>query len=186
MIWNAANLITIARIALIPPFIYMIARGEYGAALATFAIASLTDYLDGYVARRFNQRTDLGRLLDPAADKLLATAAFVTMAIEREGFPSIPIWLAAAVVIRDLIIVAGSLIIYLRTKFTGFEPLAIGKLNTFFELGLIVFFLGVNLADGLAALRPLLPYLYLIVAASIAVSGASYISVGIKILSGGR
>lgn len=177
-----ANLITVTRIALIPPFIYAVARGEYGAALIVFAIASLTDYLDGYVARRFNQNTSLGRLLDPAADKLLATTAFATMAIGPEGLPSIPIWLAAAVVIRDLIIVIGSLAIYLRTGFTRFEPLAIGKLNTFLELGLMVFFLAVNITDRLARLRLLLPHLYLVVMASVAASGASYVSVGIRIL----
>src|SRR5688572_29962718 len=109
-LWTVANILTLFRIALILPFLYMIREGSFGQALLIFFVASVTDFADGYVARNYGQQTPLGRFLDPLADKLLTTVGFVVMAIPHPGFPSIPVWLAAAVVGRDLVILAGSLI----------------------------------------------------------------------------
>src|SRR5690349_15666864 len=135
--WTVANLLTVVRILLMVPFLYLIAQGRYGTALAIFFLASLTDFADGYVARRFKQHSRLGRFLDPLADKLLTTAAFVVMAIPRSDFGSIPIWLALLVVGRDLVIVLGALVVYRLTGFKDFKPTLLGKFNTFVELGLI-------------------------------------------------
>jgi cardiolipin synthase len=185
MVWTVANLLTALRIVLTVPFLYLISKGSYGGALAVFFIASLTDFTDGYVARRFNQRTSVGRIMDPLADKILTTAAYIVMAIPRAGLPSIPIWLAAAVVIRDVVILLGSLIVFLAMRFKQFEPSILGKINTLVELGLIVWFLAFNGISGLGPLRPLLPACYVIVLCSVLLSGGYYILRGIQIIRAG-
>lgn len=182
-VWTVANLLTFLRIALMIPFLYLIKEGAFGRALLVFFIASVTDFADGYVARRFNQQSSLGRFLDPLADKLLTTASFVVMALPREGFPSIPVWLAIAVVGRDVVILTGSLAVYLATRFKDFKPTVLGKVNTFLELGLIVVFLAFHHFE---ILRFLLPLCYGIVITSVAVSGIEYIVQGIRILKSQR
>jgi len=181
--WTLANLLTLFRIALVVPFLYLVSQGRFGQALGVFFLASLTDFADGYIARRYQQHSRLGRFLDPLADKLLTTAAFVVMAIPHKDFPSIPIWLAAAVVGRDLTIVLGSFVVYRLTKFKDFRPTLLGKINTFVELGLIVWFLVFHTTGKLTFL---LPYMYGIVLASIIVSGAEYIVRGVEILRAAR
>lgn len=181
--WTTANFLTFFRIALVCPFLYFILQGRFGVALAVFFLASLTDFVDGYVARRFKQQSRLGRFLDPFADKLLTTAAFVVMAVPRSQFPSIPIWLAAGVVGRDLFIVAGALAVYLLTGFRDFKPTFLGKVNTLFELGLIVWFLVFHTTGRLIFL---LPFLYGVVAVSVAASGIEYVIRGTAILRSGR
>jgi len=161
------------------PFLYLVFEGRFGLALGVFFLASLTDFADGYVARRYKQQSRLGRFLDPLADKLLTTAAFVVMAIPHQEFASIPAWLAAGVVGRDLIIVLGSLVVYRLTKFKDFKPTLLGKINTFVELGLIVWFLVFHTTGRLTFL---LPYLYGVVILSVVVSGAEYVMQGGRIL----
>ena len=179
--WTVANLLTLFRIALTLPFLYLIRGGHFGFALLVFFIASVTDFADGYVARKFNQQSSLGRILDPLADKLLTTASFIVMALPHEGFPSIPIWLAVSVVARDLIILLGSLAVYLVTRFKEFKPTILGKVNTFLELGLIVVFLAFHTTGQLIFLLPLC---YAIVITSVVLSGIEYLIQGIAILIG--
>src|SRR5260370_875155 len=126
---NTANLLTSLRIVLILPFLLMIDSGRYGAALGVFFLASLTDFADGYVARHFAQQTQLGRLLDPLADKALITCAYIAMAIPHHALSSIPIWLAAAVIGRDGLILVGALVLYLTTRFKDFKPSMVSKVN---------------------------------------------------------
>ncbi|HYP29283.1 MAG TPA: CDP-alcohol phosphatidyltransferase family protein [Blastocatellia bacterium] len=178
-VWTAANVLTIFRIVLIFPFLYKIKEGAFGQALFIFFVASVTDFADGYIARRYAQHTALGRFLDPLADKLLTTIGFVVMAIPHPGFPSIPIWLAVAVVARDLLILAGSLVVYMLTRFKDFKPTLLGKVNTFLELGLIVVFLFFHWGGFLVFLLPLC---YAIVLVSVVASGGQYVIEGVKIL----
>ncbi len=178
-IWTVANLLTLFRIVLIVPFLYKINEGAFGQALLIFFIASVTDFADGYIARKYAQHTSLGRFLDPLADKLLTTVGFVVMAIPHPGFPSIPVWIAAAVVGRDLIILLGSLAVYLLTGFKDFKPTLLGKINTFLELGLIVVFLGFH-SGGILIF--LLPLCYAIVIVSVVASGGQYMLEGARII----
>jgi cardiolipin synthase (CMP-forming) len=168
---------------LIVPFVYVVSRGRMGLALAIFFLAGLTDVADGYVARTFRQQSRLGRLLDPIADKLLTTAAFVVMSIPHAGFSPIPIWLTAAVISRDLFILLGSLVIYLLTRFKDFRPRLLGKINTFLELGLITCFLIFHTTGRLTFL---LPYLYAIVTAGVIASAIDYLMHGLALLRGNR
>jgi cardiolipin synthase (CMP-forming) len=176
---NFANLLTVFRIFLIAPFLYLINQGQFGAALLIFFIASLTDFFDGYIARKFNQQSKLGQTLDPLADKILTTASFIVMALPRPDFPSIPVWLAVVVIGRDLIILCGSLLVYAITKFKDFKPTMSGKVNTFLELGLIVWFLWFHWMGRFTAILELC---YLIVLGSVLVSGASYFLQGLQII----
>jgi cardiolipin synthase (CMP-forming) len=174
-IWTPANILTAFRIVLTLPFLYLVKQGRFGSALLVFFIASLTDFFDGFVARKFNQQSPLGRLLDPLADKLLTTATYIVMAIPHDGFPSIPVWLAFAVVGRDLVILIGSLLVFLVTRFKGFKPTFLGKVNTFVELGLIVWFLVFNTTGEFIYL---LPGMYAVVIVSIVGSGLEYVIQG--------
>jgi cardiolipin synthase (CMP-forming) len=182
-VWTTANLLTVSRIVLIMPFLYCIQDGRFGLAMVIFFVASVTDYLDGYIARRFHQQSALGRFLDPMADKLLTTASFVVLALPREGFPSIPVWLAVAVVGRDVVILAGSAAIYAATRFRQFKPTLMGRINTTIELTMIVWFLGFH---TLGILIGLLPACYVIVFVSVVLSGAGYVAEGVKIVRNHR
>jgi cardiolipin synthase len=177
-VWTVPNTLTVFRIILTLPFLYFVNEGRFGYALLVFFVASVTDFVDGYIARKFNQQSKLGRFLDPLADKLLITTAFVVMAIPHASFPSIPIWLAVAVVCRDFIIVLGSLIVYFLTRFRDFKPTLLGKINTLVELGIIVWFLVFHTTGRLIFL---LPSLYVVVLVSVVISGSEYILEGIRI-----
>ncbi|HUK92391.1 MAG TPA: CDP-alcohol phosphatidyltransferase family protein [Blastocatellia bacterium] len=183
---TAANLLTCLRIVLIVPFVYSLRAGNYRIAIVIFFAASITDFFDGYVARKFDQQSTLGRFIDPLADKILVTAAYVVIAIPHAGLPSIPIWLAAAVIGRDVFILAGSLAVYLTTKFTGFKPSVISKTNTVVELGFILYWMIVNAIEGLAPLRALKPICYGLVAVTVAASGCDYLWKGINIFRARR
>jgi cardiolipin synthase len=176
---NFANLLTIFRIVLIAPFLYFINQGKFGTALLLFFIASVTDFFDGYIARKLNQQSKLGQTLDPLADKILTTASFIVMAMPQVNFPSIPVWLAIAVIGRDAVILLGSAIVYTLTRFKDFKPTTSGKVNTFLELGLIVWFLWFNWMDRFTVILPLC---YWIVLTSVLVSGGSYLLQGGRIL----
>lgn len=107
---NPANLVTFARIAMIPVFLLFMYRAGSGdrmgwdswIALVIYATSSLSDYLDGYLARRFDMITRLGQFLDPLADKFLVGAALVALIVFR-GFP---IWVGVVIVVREVVIVA--------------------------------------------------------------------------------
>jgi len=98
-----ANLVTLARIALIPLFVSILlsnAPGAYWQASLVFALAALTDSLDGYIARRFDQITKLGIFLDPLADKLLITAALICLVVQQK----VPAWIVVVILARELLI----------------------------------------------------------------------------------
>lgn len=182
-VWTAANVITMCRILLIIPFLYLIKEGRFGIALTIFFIASITDYIDGYLAKNYGQQSRLGQMLDPAADKLLVTASFVVMALPRDNFASLPLWLVIAVIGRDLLIVVGSWIVYLLTKFKEFKATALGRINTFLEMGLVFWFLVFHTANWLTSL---LPTLYVVVFVSVLVSGGEYVLMGARIIRSHR
>ena len=106
-------------------------------ALATFTVACISDGLDGFVARAYNQKTKLGAVLDPLADKLLVNVAFIFLAVNRELRQPIPVWFPVVVLSRDIIISAGACLI---NEFFGpvrVRPRISGKLNTVLQMALI-------------------------------------------------
>jgi len=128
------NIICIARIILVAPIVWSLREQRYGLALALIVIAGLSDALDGYLARRFDWRTRLGGLLDPAADKLLMFAAYVTLA----WIGLVPIWFSAIVVGRDIIIISGTIIYQLTVAPIHGEPTGTSKLNTVLQIVFIL------------------------------------------------
>lgn len=122
------------RIALIFPILYLFVQEEFGWALTLFIIAGLSDGIDGYIAKRFNWQSRLGGFLDPAGDKLLVAWSFGTLAF----LGLVPVWLAVIVILRDVIIVAGSIIYHYFVRRLEGEPTRISKLNTVLEFTFLI------------------------------------------------
>jgi cardiolipin synthase len=120
------NLICVLRMVLVWPIVQALLAGRYGLALLLAAVAGLSDGLDGYLAKRFDWRSRLGGLLDPLADKLLLVSTFLTLAYVS----LVPLWLAAVVIVRDIVIVSGGLIYQLVIEPVRPEPSRASKLNT--------------------------------------------------------
>lgn len=135
-----ANQLTFLRLVAVPFFILAILEARFGVALAIFIAAGVTDLLDGLVARVFRQRTALGAFLDPAADKLLLTAAFVLLTKYPNLFQAIPmtnripIGLTILLISRDVLITLISILLNLAYGQTRFQPSIWGKITTGAEL----------------------------------------------------
>lgn len=129
---NLPNYITITRLFLIPIFIVMLSQQppKITWALLIFLVASLTDALDGYVARRTNSITPIGRFLDPMADKLLLVSSFVALTLLK----LIPSWLTVVVISRDAIIFFGWLGVYVITGIKTIKPSVISKITTALQM----------------------------------------------------
>src|SRR5499425_3443182 len=130
------NLLTVFRMVLIPVFVSLLFYQRFILALAVFIMAGITDGLDGLLARRFQQQSQLGTILDPIADKLLLVTAFVVLSM-RSVFPQplpshlpVPFWVTVAVISRDVFILVGAAAINIVTGFRGFRPSWLGKVNT--------------------------------------------------------
>lgn len=128
------NLICLARIALIWPVVLALEEARYGLALALFAAAAVSDGLDGYLAKRFNWTSDLGRVLDPLADKLLLVVVFVT----ATWLGLVPWWLTAAAVARDVMIGLGALVYRLWFGPLHGRPTLVSKANTALQIAYLI------------------------------------------------
>jgi cardiolipin synthase (CMP-forming) len=173
------NALTIIRLLLVIPFAWLAMRGDDGAALAIFCLAGLTDAMDGHLARRLGQVSRWGRLADPVADKLLTSVAFTVLSFFRGELAALPVWLAIAVILRDLFILAGAALIYFSVRWSAFKPTFSGKLNTVLEIGVVICFLA---ATGFTDLQPFLNPLYFLLLISILVSGGDYLLQGVRML----
>ncbi|OPY87640.1 MAG: putative CDP-diacylglycerol--glycerol-3-phosphate 3-phosphatidyl-transferase 2 [Smithella sp. PtaU1.Bin162] len=130
---NIPNFLSLLRIILVPFVVIFLIQGSYGKALLTFALAGLTDALDGTLARLLNRQTVLGAYLDPIADKLLLTASFVTLSI----LGIIPSWLTVIVLSRDFIILLGIAILSIISIPYVVKPAFVGKVTTVLQVGTI-------------------------------------------------
>jgi len=162
------NLLSFLRIAMVPVFIIAMVEGRPGWALALFGVAGLTDLLDGYLARFYGQQSVLGAYLDPAADKLLLTAAFILLSWPgvHQGLP-IPVWVTVLVITRDVLIVTIALIVRLVLGITEFPPTRISKWNTSFQIVVVLVYLLTGLTAAVEPFAgPLLVVMILLTAAS--------------------
>ena len=130
---NLPNILTGLRLVSAPVLAVLVLAGDHGAAFAVFAFAGLSDAADGFLAKRFGLDTAFGRILDPAADKLLMLASFLALSAIGEA----PIWLTALVIGRDLGIVAGALLAWALDLPFKVAPLPLGKLCTALQIGYI-------------------------------------------------
>src|SRR5437660_2995932 len=125
-----ANWLTLLRILLIPVFVTLLVYRRPGPALMVFAVAALTDLLDGWAARHWKDESTLGAFLDPMADKLLLTSSFVTLTYLK----SLPFWITAVVISRDVMLVVGALLIHMIGGRIYPKPTWAGKAATFFQI----------------------------------------------------
>jgi CDP-diacylglycerol--glycerol-3-phosphate 3-phosphatidyltransferase len=186
-----ANKVTVCRILLIPLFIWLTLdyirdhqRGneqewERVLACVVFAFATVSDAVDGYIARRYNQKTELGSFLDPLADKALLVSALILLSIRfKEGTPfaQLPLWFPVLLVSRDMILLAGTVLIHMLTGHAKARPRIVGKCATFFQMITIGWML-------LKIERPSHEWAMYAAALFTLVSGIWYIFDGVKQLS---
>lgn len=142
---TTANKITIFRILLIPFFAYEVLTFRDAGrdvdrwlAMSAFFIAAVLDGVDGYVARRFHQRSELGAVLDPLADKLLLVCALVLLSLDHPHFEPVPLWLLITIISRDLFLLAGALLIYITCGQTRVRPRMSGKISTVLQMAVVL------------------------------------------------
>lgn len=166
------NLLSALRIAMVPLFIMALIERRPVWAITIFVVAGLTDLLDGYVARFYKLQSALGSLLDPTADKLLITSAFILLCWPgvHSGL-QIPIWVTVLVIGRDLVIVVGALFMHLTAGLTQFQPSRISKLNTTLQLSAVSAYLLTGLSRDF---DPLARGLLALMVLATAVSGLEY------------
>jgi cardiolipin synthase len=166
---NLPNIITLGRLLLVPLAIWLILSGAFEAAFWTFIIAGVSDAVDGFIAKNFGMKTEIGALLDPVADKALLVSVYATLGVAGQ----LPAWLVILVIFRDLMIVGGFLLVQLFVWKTEWKPLIISKTNTLFQIVLAAFTLarlGFGTGDhGIGAV------LISVVAATTVLSGGAYL-----------
>jgi cardiolipin synthase len=130
-VFTPANEVTLLRMLLIPAFVLLVIYGELGIALLVFALAGVTDALDGLLARRSGEKSTVGAWLDPMADKLLLVSTFIVLSIPGLGLANtLPIWLTVCMISRDIVIVLTVIIVNLAIGRRTFMPSIFGKIAT--------------------------------------------------------
>lgn len=172
------NLITILRVLLVPIFVIYIINDRTLGSLIIFVIASVSDALDGFIARVFHQKSDLGAYLDPLADKILLVSAYITLAILK----MIPPWLAVLIISRDVIILLGVMVLYLNRHPLKVHPSLLSKATTCLQIATIL----IVLSNGYLNIEPIKIYTFWLTAGFTIASGLQYIRIGLVILSQGE
>jgi cardiolipin synthase len=143
------NIITLARILLVPFIVWAIASGQMEVAFGIFVVAGVSDAIDGFLAKRFNMASELGALLDPLADKALLVSIYVALGI----WGAFPRWIVILVVSRDIMIVGAVMLSWLIGSPVEMKPLTVSKLNTAAQIvfaGLVLGALGLRFDPGIA------------------------------------
>ena len=137
------NVLTIFRMALTPVFVSLLFYQKFVWALTAFVVAGITDGLDGLLARRFQQQSELGRILDPIADKMMLVTSFVVLSM-RGVFPTplpkhlpVPFWVTITVISRDIFILVGAAAINMVSGFRAFRPSFLGKVSTVVQIAAV-------------------------------------------------
>ncbi len=180
-IMSVPNILTILRIIFTPIFLILIIQQKLQQAFIVFLLAGLTDALDGAIARFFNQKTNLGIYLDPAADKLLISSSYILLSLHSVGIPNtIPVWLISFVIGRDVLIVSGFLFFLKQNKVNNFSPSLLGKTTTVCQvtvIGLVLLFNIMQISP------PILNWAYLITLILTIISGIDYSISKFRLLS---
>lgn len=166
---NLPNILSFARLLSVPVAIMLMLDGRFDIAFWLFVAAGVTDAIDGWIAKRFDARTEFGAYLDPLADKALVVSTFVVLGI----LGRLPTWLVVLVVFRDVIIVGGAMVVYAMLGDFRSRPSRISKLNTAFQIALVALVLA-RLGLGLGDPRIDWTLIYLTAATTLA-SGADYL-----------
>lgn len=173
MKFTIPNLISVLRMGLVPLFIIAVLEGQSLRALILFLVAGLTDALDGFIARFANQQSLLGAYLDPIADKILLTAAYVSLTIPSLNHGvQIPVWITVLVIGRDVLLVVVALILYLAGGIRKFPVTILSKINTTVQVAAVLVVLLSALLPHLEAIATTLLYLVAVLTVS---SGLDYV-----------
>jgi cardiolipin synthase (CMP-forming) len=184
------NILTVFRMVLIPVFVTLVFYQRFPLALTVFVVAGVTDFFDGLLARRFNQKSELGTILDPVADKLMMVTAFVVLSLRsvyQHPIPAhlpVPFWVTVTVISRDVFIVVGAAAINIMTGFRRFRPSWLGKISTTVQIvaiALILFAASFPYGTGYY-----LPTIYTTVFAFSVLSGLHYVFFASKLLNEDR
>lgn len=128
------NLLSIIRIILVVPIVYFVLYDKFKTALIIFAVAAISDGLDGYLARHYHWHSRLGEILDPLADKILLVSSYLCF-----GWLGIlPVWLVELVILRDIVIIIGGVTYHILYGHVKIRPTIISKINTFVQLILVI------------------------------------------------
>jgi cardiolipin synthase len=181
---TTANKVTILRILLVPFFVvevlYYVNSGEEVHrlfALISFAVAAICDGVDGYIARHYNQKSELGAMLDPLADKLLLVSGVVVLSFNNAPhLERIPLWLTGTIIGRDVVLVLGLIVIQMTVGKVKVQPRIMGKVATVLQMASVLWIL-------LKWHSPVLGYLVLGAAACTGISGILYVFDGMKQLA---
>jgi cardiolipin synthase len=172
------NLICLARIALIWPIIFALINANYDFALLLFALAGVSDGVDGFLAKHFGWTSELGKILDPVADKLLLISLFVV----GTSLGLVPAWLTVAAVSRDVLIILGAIVLRLWIGPLRGSPSIVSKINTLLQLGYI--FGVITHAAGFGPPGAALNALAIIVLVTTLSSGVMYLASFVRIARG--
>jgi cardiolipin synthase (CMP-forming) len=169
---NIPNALTLLRLLLIPVFLIASFRGLFLVALVVFVTAAVTDIFDGFIARRLNQRSRAGAILDPAADKTMMICGFLYYTLAPNVALRIPGWLTFTVFVRDFLIVIFAYLLYTRVQVTRFPPSAAGKTSTVLQAVTLGAVIAVN---AFAPLRWLAELMFRVALLITLFSGGDYI-----------
>jgi cardiolipin synthase len=183
------NVLTIFRMVLIPVFVSFLFYQKFMWALIVFIIAGVTDGLDGLFARRFDQKSQLGTILDPIADKLLLVTSFIVLSLKsispQQEPPShlpVPFWVTTAVISRDVFIIVGAAAINIVTGFRSFRPSMLGKINTTVQiLAVVSILIAASLPSWISGYY--LPTIYATVFLLAVISGIHYVFFASRLLN---
>jgi cardiolipin synthase len=189
--WNVPNSLTLIRVALVPVFALMLLQKKALGALVVIVLAGSTDVLDGLAARAWNQRTRIGTIIDPLADKFLLSTAFILLTVRSLGFSHvIPLWLTVVVIGRDFLILAGGVAIYYLRGPREFPPTVAGKISTVLQVTTVFWVILSNFMDVSALGRTtilstmtsssVLDVFFIATLLLTIVSGAQYIRKGVR------
>ena len=127
------NILTLGRLIAVPVFIWASFRGRFTLAFVLFVSAAITDILDGFIARKLDQRSRLGAVLDPAADKTMMISGFLFYTLHHTVTRQIPSWLTFTIFVRDVVIITFAYLLYTRVQVTRFPPSWAGKISTLLQ-----------------------------------------------------
>jgi cardiolipin synthase (CMP-forming) len=169
MLRHIPNALCVFRMLLVVPVAWLLAQGEYWATLWVFAVAAASDGLDGFLAKRFGWTSELGKILDPLADKILLVSVFIALAV----LGLVPVWLAGAAVARDVVITGGAIAYNWLYGYPNGRPTPISKLNTLCQ---ILYLLLVVAAHALQrTFEPIITILGALMFVTTVVSGLDYV-----------
>jgi len=168
---NLPNLLSIFRLFLTIFFIMAVNRGRFDIALYLFIVQGVSDLLDGFLARIMKEKTYLGAILDPLADKVMLVSSYIVLSANN----IIPVWVTSTVLLRDITLACGFLVLYKLSYKTRPSPTVISKITTLFQMSTIVYILW-------SGTRDYGDYFFYVTTIFTVASGCQYVVRGIRIL----